>query len=151
MDQIPADQIVGLGIPDGPGEGSSGELQVPGRHPGKRHDSDADSLANEFQCQPGNDEGCEKDRQEPLSSASEGDDLALGGVEGLNAARVSAIADLQGMTSRLDWYLDRAVHFDRPDSLTIDYDVIRAATDLRSDCLMRQLQRCRHLLISSWF
>jgi len=32
MDQIPADQIVGLGIPDGPGEGSPGELQVPGRH-----------------------------------------------------------------------------------------------------------------------
>ena len=30
---IPADQIVGLGIPDGPGEGSLGELQVPGRHP----------------------------------------------------------------------------------------------------------------------
>jgi hypothetical protein len=31
------------------------------------------------------DEGCEKDRQESLSGASEGDDLALGGVEGLSA------------------------------------------------------------------
>jgi hypothetical protein len=98
-----------------------------------------------------NDEGCEKDRQESLSGASEGDDLALGGVEGLSAARISAIADLQGMTSRLDWYLDRAVHLDRPDLLTIEYDIVRATADLRSDCLMRQLQRCRHLLISSWF
>jgi hypothetical protein len=27
---------------------------------------DADSIANEFQCQPGHDKGCEKDRQEPF-------------------------------------------------------------------------------------
>jgi hypothetical protein len=112
---------------------------------------DADSIANEFQCQPGNDEGCEKDRQEPLSGAPEGDDLALGGVEGLSAARVSSIANLQGVTSRLDWYLDRVVHFDRPGPLTVDHDIVRAPADLRSDCLMRQLQRCRHLLISSCF
>jgi hypothetical protein len=112
-------------------------------------DDDADSIANEFQCQPGNDKGREKDRQEPLSGASEGDDLALGGVEGLSAARVSAIADLQGMTSRLDWYLDSVIHVDRPVPLTIDHDVVRATTDLRSDCLVRQLQRCRHLLVSS--
>jgi hypothetical protein len=50
---------------------------------GGRHDGDADSIANEFQCQPGHDKGCEEDRQEPLSGASEGDDLFLGGVEGL--------------------------------------------------------------------
>src|SRR5271169_4267793 len=118
---------------------------------GERHDGDADSIANEFQCQPGNDEGCQKDRQEPLSGASEGDDLALGGVEGFSAARLSAIADLQGMTFRLDWYLDRVVHFDRPDPLTVDHDIVRATTDLHSDCLMGQLQRRRHLLISSCF
>src|ERR1700729_1731873 len=112
---------------------------------------DANSIANEFQCEPGNDEGCQKDRQEPLSGASEGDDLAVGGLEGFSAARLSAIADLQGMSSRLDWYLDRVVHFDRPDPLTVDHDIVRATTDLRSDCLMRQLQRCRHLLISSCF
>jgi len=80
---------------------------------GERRDGDADSIANEFQCQPGHDKGCEKDRQEPLSGASEGDDLFLGGVEGLSAARVSSIANLQGVPSRLDWYLDRVVHFDR--------------------------------------
>ena len=62
--------------------------------------------------------------------------------------KVSAIADLQGMPSRLDWELDRVVHFDRPDPLTIDHYVVRATTDLRSDCLMRQLQHCRHLLTS---
>ncbi len=125
--------------------------QVAKRRAGERHDGDADSLAHEFQRQPGNDERCEKERQEPLSGAAEGDDLALGGVEGLRAARVSAIADLQGMTSRLDWYLDRVIHFDRPVPLTIDHDIVRATTDLRSDCLMRHLQRCRYLLISSCF
>ena len=26
-------------------------------------------------------------------------------------------------TSRLDWYLDRVVHFDRPDPLTVDHDI----------------------------
>ena len=112
------------------------------------HD-DADSIANEFQCQPGNDEGCQKDRQESLSGASERDYLALGGVEDFSAARLSAIADLQGMTSRPDWYLDRVVHFDRSDPLTVDRNIVRATTDLRSDCLMRQLQRCRHPLIPS--
>ena len=38
---------------------------------------DADSIANEFQRQPGHDKGCEKDRQEPLSGAPEGDDSSL--------------------------------------------------------------------------
>jgi hypothetical protein len=87
---------------------------------GERHDGDAWSLADEFQCQPGHGKGCEKDRQEPLSCAPEGDDLFPGGVEGLSAARVSPIADLQGVTSRLDWYLDRVVHLDRPGPLTVD-------------------------------
>jgi hypothetical protein len=92
------------------------------------------------------------------SGASEGDDLALGGVEGLSAARVSPIANLQGMTSWLDWYLDRVVHLDptrpdptRPDPLTVDRDIVRATTDLRPDCLMRQLQHRRYLLVSSRF
>jgi hypothetical protein len=31
------------------------------------------------------------------------------------------------------------VHFDRPHPLTIDHEIVRAATDLRSDRLMRQL------------
>src|ERR1700722_14852714 len=112
------------------------------------HDADVDSIANEFQCQPGNDEGCQKDRQEPLSGASEGDDLALGGVECFGTAGLSVIPYLQGMTAGLDWYLDRVVHFDRPHPLIVDHDVVRATTYLGSDCLVRQLQRCRHLLIS---
>jgi hypothetical protein len=62
----------------------------------------------------------------------------------LRPARVSAVADLQGMTSRLDWYLDRAVHFERPGPHTVDHDIEDATTDLHSDCLMRQLQRCRY-------
>jgi hypothetical protein len=59
----------------------------------------------------------------------EGDDLVLGGAKGLSAARVSSIANLHGVTSRLDWYLDRVVHFDRPDPLTVDHDIVRATTD----------------------
>jgi hypothetical protein len=130
----------------GDGFGADAEPGQPGVPGG-----DAGSIANKFQCQPGHDKGCEKDRQEPLSGASEGDDLFPGGVEGLSAARVSSIADLQGVTSRLDWYLDRVVHFDRPGPLTVEHDIVRATTDLRSDCLMRHLQRRRHLLISSCF
>src|SRR3984885_12964347 len=84
--------------------------------------------------------GCGRDWSSDVCSS----DLAIGGVEGLSAARLSAIADLQGMTSGLDWYLDRVVHFNRPDPLTIEYDIVRATADLRPDCLVRQLQRCRH-------
>src|SRR5665213_1011403 len=69
-------------------------------------------LASERECQAGNNEGREKDRQRPLSAASEGNNVALGGVEGPSSAGVSAIADLQGVTSRFDWYLDRVVQFD---------------------------------------
>jgi hypothetical protein len=43
------------------------------------------------------DEGQNKDRQESLSGASEGDDLALGPVEGQSAAQISTVADLQGV------------------------------------------------------
>ena len=104
--------------------------------------------ANELQRQPGNDEGCQEDRQEPLSGASEGDDFALRYVEGFVAARHSAIVDLQGMTSTLDGQLDRVVHVDRPNQFTVEDGIVRATTDLRSDRPMRQLHRCRQLLIS---
>src|SRR5579859_3899984 len=60
------------------------------------------SIADEFQCQPGHGKGCEKDRQEPLAGAPERDDLVLGGIEGLGAAGVPPITDLQGVTSRLE-------------------------------------------------
>ena len=43
-------------------------------------------LATERECEAGNDEGQEKDRQDALSGASEGDGLAVGGVEGLGSA-----------------------------------------------------------------
>src|ERR1700722_11298842 len=91
------------------------------------------SIANEFQGQAGHDKGCEKDRQEPLSGASVGDGLVLGGVEGLRAARVPSLANLQGVTSRLDCYLDRVVHFDRPGPLTVEHDIVCATTDLHPD------------------
>jgi hypothetical protein len=55
--------------------------------------------------------------KEPLSGASEGDDLALDGVEGLCTGRPSANAALQVTTSWLDRYLHLVVHFDRPESL----------------------------------
>ena len=77
-----------------------------------RSDREPRLLASERECQAGNNEGREKDRQRPLSAASEGNNVALGGVEGPSSAGVSAIADLQGVTSRFDWYLDRVVQFD---------------------------------------
>jgi hypothetical protein len=43
-------------------------------------------LADENECQSGDDERREEERQEPLARASEGDDLAVGGVEGLGSA-----------------------------------------------------------------
>ena len=77
-----------------------------------RCDGEPPLLAYERECQAGNNEGREKDRQRPLSAASERNNVALGGVEGLSSAGVPAIADLQGVASRFDWYLDRVVHFD---------------------------------------
>src|SRR5664279_4046442 len=99
----------------------------------------------ELERQAGDDEGREKDRQKALSGASEGDGLALGGLEGLSSAGVSATANLQGVTSRFDWYLDRVVHFERSGTLTVNHDVVRATSDLGADCFMRQLQGCCHL------
>jgi hypothetical protein len=94
--------------------------------------------------QAGDNEGSEEDRQKTLSGASEGDGLALGGVEGLSSAGVSAVANLQGVTSGFDWYLDRVVHLDRPGMLTVNHDVVRTTSDLDSDCFMRQPQSCGH-------
>src|ERR1700691_628393 len=98
----------------------------------------------ERECQAGNGEGQEEDRQDALAAASEGDGFALGGVEGLGSARVSAIAGLQGVMCGFDWYLDRVVQFERSDTLAVEDDVVGPATDLHSDCSVRQLQRCRH-------
>jgi hypothetical protein len=52
--------------------------------------------------------------------------------------------------SSFDWYLDRVVHFERPDTLTVDHDIERATTDLHSDRFMRQLESCRHLQSPFW-
>jgi len=49
----------------------------------------------ELERQAWDDEGREEDRQKTLSGASEGDGLALGGVEGLSSAGVSSVANLQ--------------------------------------------------------
>ena len=43
-------------------------------------------LANENECQLGDDERRQEQRQEPLARASEQDGLAVGGVEGLSSA-----------------------------------------------------------------
>jgi hypothetical protein len=102
-------------------------------------------FAAELERQAWDDEGREKDRQKALSGASEGDGLALGGLEGLSSAGVSATANLQGVTSRFDWYLDRVVHLERSGTLTVNHDVVRATSDLDSDCFMRHLQGCCHL------
>ena len=52
------------------------------------------------------------------------------------------------MTSRLDGYFDAVVHFDRRHPLTVDHDVVLAATHLSSDALMCHLQGCRYLVTS---
>src|ERR1039458_4308305 len=82
----------------------------------------------ELERQAWDDEGREKDRQKALSGASEGDGLALGGLEGPSSAGVSATANLQGVTSRFDWYLDRVVHLERSGTLTVNHDVVRATS-----------------------
>src|SRR5450759_5126004 len=102
-------------------------------------------LTAELERQAWDDEGREKDRQKALSGASEGDGLALGGLERLSSAGVSATANLQAVTSRFDWYLDRVVHLERSGTLTVNHDVVRATSDLDSDCFMRHLQGCCHL------
>jgi len=99
----------------------------------------------DLERQAWDDEGREKDRQKALSGASEGDGLAPGSLEGLSSAGVSATANLQGVTSRFDWYLDRVVHLERSGTLTVNHDVVGATSDLDSDCFMRHLQGCCHL------
>jgi hypothetical protein len=69
-------------------------------------------LAPEREGQAGNDEGQEEDRQDPLSAASKGDGFAIGRVEGLCCAGVSAVADLYGVMPGFDLYLDRVVQFE---------------------------------------
>jgi hypothetical protein len=95
------------------------------------------------------DERQEKDRQEPLSGASEANHLALGTVKGQSTAGVSTIADLEGVMSRFDWYLDRVVHFERSDLLTVDYDIEGATTDLCSERFVRKPEGCCHVLFLS--
>src|ERR1700730_7156444 len=102
------------------------------------------SFAFERDRQAWDDERCEEERQDVLPVAAEGDDLALGGFDGLGAARVSAVTDFQGVTPGFDLHLDRVVHFDRRDVLAVDHDVERATADLHADCPSRQLERCRH-------
>jgi hypothetical protein len=91
-----------------------------------------------------NDEGRKEDRQKALSRTSIGDGLAFGDLEGLRSAGVSATSKLHGMTASFDWYLDRVVHFERSAMLAVNDDVVRAASDLDSDCFMRYLQGCCH-------
>ena len=98
----------------------------------------------ELERQARDNEGREEDRQKTLAGCSKGDGLALGGVEALRSAGLSAIANLQGVMSRVDWYLDGGVHLERSGTLTVDHDVVRATTDLDSDGFVRQLQRCGH-------
>jgi hypothetical protein len=87
----------------------------------------------ELERQAGDDEGREEDRQKTLPGASEGDGLAFGGVEGLNSAGISTTANLQRVTSRCDWNLDRVIHVERSGTLTVNHDVVRATSDLYSD------------------
>jgi hypothetical protein len=101
-------------------------------------------LPIERECQAGNDEGQEKDRQDALSAASEAGDLALGDVEGLGSAGVSAAADLHGVMSGFDRYGDGLVQFEGPGTLAVDHEVVRAAADFHSDGFVRQPQRCGH-------
>lgn len=100
---------------------------------------------SELECQAGDDKRRKENRQEALSGASEADDLAVGSLEVLNSAGVSATAQLQGVTTRSDWNLDRLVHFDRSGDLTVNDDVVRTPSHLGSNCLVRHLQRCCHL------
>jgi hypothetical protein len=87
-------------------------------------------LANKRECQTGNDEGHENDRQDALSGAPEASDSAVGGVEGLDSAGVSTVADLQGVTSRFDWHPERVVHSERRDTLPVEHDVVGATAHL---------------------
>src|SRR5665213_1334143 len=99
----------------------------------------------ELERQAGDDERREEDRQKALPGASEGDGLAFGGLEGLSSTGVSATPNFQGVPSSFDRYLDRVIHFNRSGTVAVNFDVVRATSDLDSDCFMRHLQRCGHL------
>jgi hypothetical protein len=86
----------------------------------------------------------EKERQEPLSSASKGDDSIFSHFEGLSSARVAATADLQGVLSSFDWELGGVMQFDRPDAFIVDQDLVRVSTDLCADWISRQFKCCGH-------
>jgi hypothetical protein len=49
------------------------------------------------------------------------------------------------ISTRFDWYLDRLVHLERSGTLTVNHEVVRATSDLDSDCYMRHIQGCCHL------
>jgi hypothetical protein len=102
-------------------------------------------LALELQRQAGDDEGRQEDRQEPLSGTSECDGLILGCVERLGSARISAIANLHGVTSSVEGDLNGGVHLEGASTLPIHENVVATAADLRSDRLVRQLESRRHL------
>jgi hypothetical protein len=87
----------------------------------------------ELERKVGDEEGRKEDRQKALSGASEGEGLALGCLEGLSSAGVSATANLQSVTSRFDWDLNRAVHFNRSGTLTVNHNLVSATSDLDSD------------------
>src|SRR5580704_5045490 len=125
-----------------PGGGQQPDVIFSGTMPSDRR---IVTFTVDLERQAGDEEGREEDRQKALSGASEGDGLALGGVEGLRAAGVSPTANLQRVPSGFDRYLDRAVHFDRSGKLTVNHDVVRATSDLGSERLMRHLQGCCHL------
>jgi hypothetical protein len=112
---------------------------------GEESNSAITGFTAELERQAGDDEGREEDRQKALSGASERDGLALGGLEDLSSDGVSAVANLQGVTSRFDWYLDRVVSFERSGALTVNHYVVRATSDLDSNCFMRHFQGCCQL------
>ena len=104
-------------------------------------------LAMERECQAGDDEGQEKDRQDALAAAPEAGSLALGNVEGLGSAGVPAGADLHRVTSRSDRYFDGLVQFQGPGTLAVDDDVVRAAADFHSDGFGASASALRTLLV----
>jgi aryl-alcohol dehydrogenase-like predicted oxidoreductase len=56
---------------------------------------------------------------------------ALGQLRQEGKIAAIGLSNLQGVMSRFDWHLARFVPFDRPDTLTVDHDIERAAHDAR--------------------
>jgi hypothetical protein len=90
-------------------------------------------FAAELERPAGDNEGREEDRQSALPGASEADGLALGGLEGLSPTGISATTNFQGMLPSFDWELERVIHFDGSGTLAVNFDVVRATSDLDSD------------------